>query len=89
MAHPGRDAGYPARPGQIRACAANALGSYFGCLTMKRCCEYGSWTLAGGSHRATIGAILVQVTWPFWLRRPSARFQCHVMDQRPCWGTEG
>lgn len=56
---------------------------------MKRCCEYGSWTLEGGSHRAAIGAIRVQVTWPFWLRRPSARFQCHVMGQRPCWGTEG
>ena len=25
-------------PGQIRACAANALGSHLGCLTMKRCC---------------------------------------------------
>ena len=36
--HPGRDARYRAPPGQIRASAANALGSHLGCLTMKRCC---------------------------------------------------
>ncbi len=31
-----------------------------------------------GSQRAAIGAIRAQVTWPFWLRGPSARFQCQV-----------
>ena len=32
---------------------------------MRRCCGYGRWTLADGSHCAAIGAILAQVTWPF------------------------
>jgi hypothetical protein len=66
------------RPAQIRDCAANALGSHFGCLTMKRCCGYGCWTLAGGSGRAMIGAIHAQVSRPFRLRCPSARFHCQV-----------
>ncbi len=81
-AHPSRDAGYPTPPGQIPACAANALGSHLGCLKMKHCCGYGRWTLAGGCHRAAIGAIGVQLTWPFWLRRPSARFQCQPTYRR-------
>ena len=77
-AHPGRDPGYPAPPGQIRACAADELGSHLECLTVKRCCGCACWPLAGGSHRAVIGAIAVQVTGPFWQRRPSARFKCQV-----------
>lgn len=32
----GRDAAHAAPPAQIRACAANALGSCLGCLTSKR-----------------------------------------------------
>jgi hypothetical protein len=32
----GRDAAHAAPPAQIRACAANAPGSYLGCLTSKR-----------------------------------------------------
>ena len=36
---PARDAGYPAPPGQIRACAANALGSHLGCWTRCHCCQ--------------------------------------------------
>ena len=36
---PGRDARYRAPPGQIRACAANALGSHLGCWTRSSCCQ--------------------------------------------------
>jgi len=34
--------------------------------------------LADDSQRAAIRAIRSHVTRPFWLRRPSARFQCQV-----------
>jgi hypothetical protein len=57
VSHPGRDAGYPAPPGQIRACAANALGSHLGYLTRKRCCGQGCRILADGIQRAAIGFI--------------------------------
>ena len=69
---------HPAPPGQIRACAANALGSHLGCLTRKRCCGQGWLILAGGSQRAAIRPIRAHVTRPFWLRRESARRQCHT-----------
>ena len=54
---------------------ANAFGSRLGCWTMKSCCGYGCWTLAGGSQRSTISAIRFHVTRPFWLRRRGAARQ--------------
>lgn len=67
----GRDGHCWLPPGQIRACAANALGSHLGCLTMKRCCGEGWVILVGGNHCAATFAIRSHVTRPFWLRRPS------------------
>jgi len=50
----GRDAGHPAPPAQIRACAANALGSCLGCLTSKRWLGHGWRMTAGGIHPSMI-----------------------------------
>jgi hypothetical protein len=49
--HPGRDARYRAPPGQIRACAANALGSHLGCLTRKRFCGQACAIWTGSKDR--------------------------------------
>ena len=67
--------GHSASSGQIRACAANALGSHLGCWTRKRCCGQGCRTLAGGSQRVTISFIRRHGTAAFRLRRTSARRQ--------------
>ena len=40
----GRNAGHPAPPAQIPACATNAPGSYLGCVTQRRWFGYGCCT---------------------------------------------
>jgi hypothetical protein len=48
----GRDAGYPAPPAQIRACATNAHGSYLGYLARNRSIGLGCRILGSGRYRS-------------------------------------
>jgi hypothetical protein len=71
----GRDAGHPAPPAQIRACAANALGSCLGYLTSKRWLGQGWLMTAGGSHALTIRFMRSHGILCRWLRRRSDHSQ--------------
>ncbi|MCU4161976.1 hypothetical protein AiwAL_18100 [Acidiphilium sp. AL] len=69
----GREPGHPGPPAQIRACAANALGSCLECLTSKRLLGQGWLILAGGIHASTILVMRSHGTRCRWLRRRSER----------------
>ena len=64
-----------AQPAQIRACAANALGSYLECLTWNRWFGHGCSTRGDGRNRLISRIIRSHVSRCRWLRRRRLRNQ--------------
>ena len=71
----GRDGHYWPPPAQIRACAANALGSYLECLTLNRWFGHGCSTRGDGRNRLISRTIRSHVSRCRWLRRRRLRNQ--------------
>ena len=64
-----------AQPAQIRACAANALGSYLEYLTLNRWFGHGCSTRGDGRNRLISRTIRSHVSRCRWLRRRRLRNQ--------------
>src|ERR1700675_1377018 len=75
----GRDGHYWPPPAQIRACAANALGSYLECLTLNRWFGHGCSTRGDGRNRLISRTIRSHVSRCRWLRRRRLRNQMMLM----------
>src|SRR5215468_5740964 len=71
----GRDGHCWPPPTQIRACAANALGSYLEYLTLKRWFGHGCSTRGDGRNRLMSLTIRSHVSRCRWLRRRRLRNQ--------------
>src|SRR6476646_8015222 len=66
---------FKAQPAQIRACAANALGSYLEYLTLNRWFGHGCSTRGDGRNRLISRTIRSHVSRCRWLRRRRLRNQ--------------